>query len=86
MDEELKLHLEAMEARLMGHINGNHESILTALRELRGDLRDLRSEHSVTRDTVLKLPGTVLGALEQPLLRRISAVEARVTRLEGPQE
>jgi hypothetical protein len=56
MDEELKQHLEAMESRLMGRINGSHESLLTAIREVRGDLRDLRDEHSVTRDMVLKLP------------------------------
>jgi hypothetical protein len=79
MDEELKQHLEAMEARLMGRINGVMERLL----EVQGNLRDLRTEHSVTRDMVLKLPGTVLGALEQPLLRRIGAVEARVTKLEG---
>ena len=83
MDEELKAYLEAMEGRLMGRINGSHESLLTAIRELRGDLRDLRGEHSVTRDMVLKLPGTVLGALEQPLLKRIRGIEARLDKLEG---
>ena len=86
MDEELKLHLEAMEARLMGQLNKQTERILDRLTRVENDVRDLRTEHSVTRDMVLKLPGTVLGALEQPLLRRISAVEARVTKLEGPQE
>lgn len=84
MDEDLRQYLEAMEARLMGRINGNHETILSALRELRTDLRDLRTEHSVTRDMVLKLPGTVLGAIEQPLLRRIRGTEERLDKLEGP--
>ena len=64
---------------LMGRINGVMERLL----EVQGNLRDLRSEHSVTRDTVLKLPGVVLGALEDPLLRRIRATEARLDKLEG---
>jgi hypothetical protein len=72
-----------MESRLMGRINGSHESLLMAIREVRGDLRDLRDEHSVTRDMVLKLPGTVLGAIEQTLLRRIRSAEARLDKLEG---
>jgi hypothetical protein len=32
---------------------------------------------------VLKLPGTVLGAIEQPLLQRIRATETRLDKLEG---
>ena len=79
MDQELKLHLEGMEARLMGRINGVMERLL----EVQANLRDLRTEHSVTRDMVLKLPGTVLGALEQPLLKRIRATEGRLDKLEG---
>ena len=83
MDEELKLHLEAMEARLLGQLNKQTERILDRLTMVENDVRDLRTEHSVTRDMVLKLPGTVLGALEQPLLRRIRATEARLDKLEG---
>ena len=83
MDEELRAYLEAMESRLMGRINGSHESLLTAIREMRGDLRDLRVEHTVTRGMVIELPGTVLGALEQPLLKRIRGIEARLDKLEG---
>ena len=83
MDDELKQHLEAMESRLMGRINGNHESLLTTLRELRVDLRNLRSEHSVTRDMVMALPATVLGAIERPLLNRITNAEERLDKLEG---
>ena len=81
MDEELKQHLEAMESRLMGRINGVMERLL----EVQANLRDLRTEHSVTRDTVIKLPGTILGALEQPLLRRIRATEGRLDKLETPE-
>jgi hypothetical protein len=79
MDEDLKAHLEAMENRLMGRINGVMERLL----EVRADVRDLRTEHSVTRDMVLKLPGAVLGAIEQPLLKRIRATEDRLDKLEG---
>jgi hypothetical protein len=79
MDDELKQHLEAMESRLMGRINGVMERLL----EVQGNLRDLRSEHSVTRDMVLKLPGTVLGAIEAPLLKRIRTTEDRLDKLEG---
>ena len=71
MDEDLRRHLDAMEGRLMARING----ALEQLSGLRGDLRDLRSEHDVTRDLVTKLPATVLGAIEQPLLRRIRATD-----------
>jgi hypothetical protein len=79
MDEELKRHLEAMESRLMGPINGVMERLL----EAQGNLRDLRSEHSVTRDMVIALPGTVLGAIEAPLLKRIRTTEDRLDKLEG---
>jgi hypothetical protein len=76
MDEDLKQYLEAMEARLMRRINDGIERVLT-------DVRDLRSEHAVTRATVLALPVTIVSALERPLLDRISGIEARVTKLEG---
>ena len=81
MDDDLRLHLEAMEGRLMTRING----VLEQVSALRGDLRDLRSEHDVTRDLVAKLPATVLGAIEQPLLRRIRGTEERLDKLERPQ-
>jgi hypothetical protein len=82
MDEELRQQLLEMEARLVGQVNRSTERILDRLTALEGDVRNLRSEHSVTRDTVLKLPGIVLGAIEEPLLRRITAIETRVTKLE----
>jgi hypothetical protein len=53
---------------------------------LRGDLRDLRGEHDVTRTLVTALPATVLKAIEQPLTRRIRAIEDRLDTLEGPKE
>jgi hypothetical protein len=70
MDEELRQHLEAMESRLMGRINGVMKRLLEVETNLRGDLRDLRSEHDTTRELVSALPATVLKAIEQPLLRR----------------
>ena len=79
MDEELKRHLEAMESHLMGRINGVMERLL----EVQGNLRDLRSEHSVTRDMVIALPGTVLGAIEKALLQRMRTTEDRLDKLEG---
>jgi hypothetical protein len=78
MDEETKAYLDAM----MALINNGTERILEQIRALSGDLRDLRSEHSVTRTLVTELPATVLGAIEGPLLRRIRSVEDRVTKLE----
>jgi hypothetical protein len=75
MDKELREYLEAMEARMMRRINDGQERILA-------QLVDLRSEHSVTRNMVTALPGTILGAIEKPLLNRISATEARITALE----
>jgi hypothetical protein len=78
MDEEMKRHLEAMEGRLMARIN----DVLLRLVDVRADVRNLRSEHSVTRDLVTALPATVLGAIEKPLLQRITDIETRVTKLE----
>jgi hypothetical protein len=83
MDEDLKQYLEAMEARLMLRFNTGTESILNRLTALEGEVRNLRSEHAVTRATVLALPVTIVSALERPLLDRISGIEARVTKLES---
>jgi hypothetical protein len=67
----------------MKQINDGNERILNRLTRIEGEVRDLRSEHSVTRDMVLKLPGTVLGAIEAPLLKRIRTTEDRLDKLEG---
>jgi hypothetical protein len=75
---------KSMEARLMLRINTGTESVLNRLTTLEGEVRDLRSEHSVTRATVLALPVTVIGALEKPLLERIRGMETRITKLEKP--
>ena len=83
MDEDLKAALAAMEERLMGRINGVMKRLLEVQTNLRGDLRDLRSEHDTTREMVSALPATVLKAIEQPLLRRIRATEERLDKLEG---
>ena len=64
-------------------MNGQHERVLNRLTRIEGEVRDLRSEHSVTRDMVLKLPGTVLGAIEAPLLKRMRTTEDRLDKLEG---
>ena len=79
MDDELKRYLTDM----MKQINDGNERVLDRLTRIEGEVRDLRSEHSVTRDVVLKLPGTVLGAIEAPLLKRIRTTEDRIDKLEG---
>jgi hypothetical protein len=79
MDDELKQYLLDM----MKQINDGNERVLNRLTRIEGEVRDLRSEHSVTRDMVLKLPGTVLGAIEAPLLKRIRTSEDRLDKLEG---
>ena len=68
---------------LVAKINDGNERILDRLSVVEADVRNLRSEHSVTRDLVMKLPATVLGAIEQPLLSRITAIERRVSKLDG---
>jgi hypothetical protein len=60
--------------------------ITSRLTEVAGDVRNLRSEHSVTRDLVTKLPATVLGAIEKPLLKRMTDLEDRTTKLEEGEE
>jgi hypothetical protein len=64
-------------------MNDQHERILNRLTRIEGEVRDLRSEHSVTRDMVIALPGTVLGAIEKALLKRIRTTEDRLDKLEG---
>lgn len=47
-----------------------------------GEIRNLRSEHSVTRDLVAALPATVLTAIEKPFLRRLTDLENRISKIE----
>jgi hypothetical protein len=79
MDEETR---QAF-AELRTLMNDQFERVLNRLTRMEGEVRDLRTEHAVTRDLVTKLPGTVLGAIEQPLLRRITDIERRLGDLEG---
>ena len=79
---ELREHLRASEDRLMGRLNQQTERILDRLTALEGDVRNLRTEHTTTRDSVLALPMTVLRVIEGPLLGRITEAEARITKLE----
>ena len=78
MDEETARAFDA----LMRRINDNHEAVLTQLRQLESDVRNLRTEHTTTRNSVLALPMTVLQAIEGPLLRRITDTEDRIAKLE----
>ena len=64
-------------------MNDLHERVLNRLTRIDGELRDLRSEHSVTRDMVIALPGVVLGAIEKALLQRMRTTEDRLDKLEG---
>jgi len=84
--DELRGLLEAMEARLMTRINTNHAAILDRLTVVETDLRNLRTEHATTQTLVAGLPATMLAAIRQPLLDRITAVEGRVTQLEKPKD
>ena len=68
---------------VMKLMNDLHERVLHRLTRIEGELRDLRSEHSVTRDMVIALPGTVLGAIEKALLQRMRTTEERLDKLEG---
>lgn len=51
MDDELRRYLDTMMAR----INANHEHVLDRLTIVESVVRNLRSEHSVTRDFVMAL-------------------------------
>lgn len=79
MDEELRRHLDAM----MAKINANHERVLDRLSIVEGEIRNLRTEHSVTRDFVMALPGTLVSAMEKALLERMTDLESRVRKLES---
>jgi hypothetical protein len=63
MDDDLRTYLEEMEARMLRRINDGNETILSRLNSLEGEVRNLRSEHEVTRTMVTALPATVLGAM-----------------------
>jgi hypothetical protein len=83
MDEELRGYLEAMEARLMRHLNDASERALDRISTLERELRNLHAEHAATRELVIKLPGaimstvtTALGAFERALLDRLAQSEA----------
>ena len=64
-------------------MNDLHERVLNRLTRIDGELRDLRSEHSVTRDIVNALPSVVLGAIEKALLQRMRTTEDRLDKMEG---
>jgi hypothetical protein len=66
--------LTEAEQRLTARMNNQFERVLNRLTAVEGDVHNLRSEHSVTRDLVMKLPATVLGAIED-----------RVRKLEDPE-
>ena len=76
---DMSARFDSLEAK----VNDGNEGILDRLSAVEADVRNLHSEHSVTRDLVMKLPATVLGAIEQPLLNRITAIERRVSKLDG---
>jgi hypothetical protein len=76
MDVELLDYLAAMENRLVARINNGNEGVLNRLTVIESELRNLRSEHAVTRNLVTSLPATVLNAIEQALLNRMSGLEA----------
>ena len=82
MDDELKAYLDDALKDLIGKINVGNERVLNRLTALEGEVRDLRSEHSVTRDLVAALPATVLRAVEKPFLSRLREIEDRVTKIE----
>lgn len=79
MDEETR----AAFAALMARINNNHEAVLHRLSAVEGAIRDLTTSHEVTRRMVTSLPATVLGAIEEPMLKRLGDLEHRVTKLEN---
>ena len=90
MDEELKQHLEAMESRLMGRINGNHEAALNRITTLESELRDIRAEQKGIRTYIGARAGET-ETLMQRLFDRLNArldqtersVEERLRKLEG---
>ncbi len=82
-EDPVMVALQAMEARIIKQINDSTERILHRLSAVEGDVRNLRSEHSATREMVTRLPATVLAVMEQPMLARITELEKRVAKLDG---
>lgn len=78
-----------MEQRLMALINNGFERVLTRLDGLESDLRNLRDEHTHTREMLARmqvdlstLPTALLTAMERTILTRIADTEVRLARLE----
>lgn len=69
-------------AELRALMNDQHERVLDRMTAMESELRNFRSEHGVTREMVISLPGTVLRAIEQPLLQRITKIEGRLDDME----
>jgi hypothetical protein len=70
MDEELRLHLEAMEERLMARMNTQHERLIEST-------DGLRSDFQATKGFLLE-DAIVTG-------RRLLTIEERLSRLERGQ-
>lgn len=75
MDEELERRFDA----LMRRINDNHEAVLL-------EMRNLRTTSEVTQEFVTRSPALIVQALQGALLERLTAIESRLRKLEGPQE
>jgi hypothetical protein len=70
MDEELRLHLEGLEARLLRRVNDNHGRTLDVLAAFRDDL-------TVLTAITMRVEGSVSA-----LITEVRAMHSRHTRLE----
>jgi PHD/YefM family antitoxin component YafN of YafNO toxin-antitoxin module len=73
MDEELERRFDA----LMRRVNDNHEAVLI-------ELRNLRTTVDTTQEFVTRSPALIVQALQTPLLDRLTAIEARLRKIEEP--
>ena len=82
MDEELERRFDAM----MRRINNNHEALLIEMRDIRTSTdivtRTLRAGIETLQDLVIRAPALTVQALQEPILARLTAIEARLRKIE----
>lgn len=64
-------------------VNDGIERVLDRLSSIEGEVRNLRQEHATTREMVTRLPATILAIFEEPMLKRMTAIERRLSKLDG---
>jgi hypothetical protein len=75
IDQRLTARLMAAEQMLTAQMDKQFERVLNRLSAIESELYNLRTEHTVTRDLLTKLPATLHRAIEE-CLRKLEDPES----------